>query len=86
MLPEILSNDRCSLHPGSPKAVLSILMRIEKTGQVKESFVTESIIESIHRGVYDEINEQLIIHSGKSKIENDESFDTFGVKSTTSHL
>ena len=31
MLPEILSNDRCSLHPGEPKATLSILMRIDAT-------------------------------------------------------
>lgn len=29
MLPEILSNDRCSLHPGSPKLTLSILMRVD---------------------------------------------------------
>ncbi len=63
MLPEILSNDRCSLHPWSPKAVLSILIRIDKAGQVKESFVTEGIIESMHRGIYDEINEQLKIES-----------------------
>ncbi len=30
MLPEILSNDRCSLHPGSPKLTLSILMRVDR--------------------------------------------------------
>lgn len=29
MLPEVLSNDRCSLHPGSPKLTLSILMRVD---------------------------------------------------------
>jgi len=29
MLPEILSNDRCSLHPGSPKLTLSILLRVD---------------------------------------------------------
>jgi exoribonuclease R len=41
MLPEILSNDRCSLHPGTPKLVLSILMHIDSGGQVKDSCVTE---------------------------------------------
>lgn len=55
MLPEILSNDRCSLHPGEPKEVLSILMRVGKNGEVKESLLTEGLIESDHRATYDEI-------------------------------
>ncbi len=59
MLPEILSNDRCSLHPGSPKLTLSILLRVDTSGQVKESLVTESVIESMKRGIYDEIFEEL---------------------------
>lgn len=46
MLPEILSDDRCSLHPGSPKLTLSILMRVDPSGGVRESYVTESVIES----------------------------------------
>ncbi len=41
MLPEVLSNDRCSLHPGEPKLVLSILLRIDGDGKVKESYLTE---------------------------------------------
>ena len=59
MLPEILSNDRCSLHPGSPKLTLSILMRVDAMGQVKESFVTESVIESMKKWIYDEIWEEM---------------------------
>jgi ribonuclease R len=55
MLPESLSNDLCSLHPGEPKLALSLLMRIDSKGFVKESFVTEGLIESSHRGVYEEI-------------------------------
>jgi ribonuclease R len=55
MLPEILSNDLCSLHPGGPKLTLSILIRIDRKGFVKESFVTEGIIESRHRGIYEDI-------------------------------
>lgn len=58
MLPEILSNDRCSLHPGEPKEVLSILMRINTLGQVLESQIIEGLIESDHRGTYDEIWEE----------------------------
>lgn len=59
MLPEILSNDRCSLHPGSPKLTLSILLRVDSIGQVKESHVTESVIESTKRGIYDDIFAEL---------------------------
>lgn len=59
MLPEILSNDRCSLHPGGPKLTLSILIRIDPNGKVKESCVTESIIESQKKGIYDEIWEEM---------------------------
>ena len=31
MLPEALSNDVCSLHPGEPKLVLSCLMTVDRT-------------------------------------------------------
>lgn len=55
MLPEILSNNLCSLHPGEPKLVLSILLRIDRMWYVKESFVTEWVIESRHRGIYENI-------------------------------
>lgn len=41
MLPEVLSNDRCSLYPGEPKLVLSILLRVDREGRVKESYITE---------------------------------------------
>ncbi len=58
MLPEILSNDRCSLHPGEPKEVLSILMRMNELGQILESQITEWLIESDHRATYDEIWEK----------------------------
>jgi exoribonuclease R len=59
MLPEILSNDRCSLHPGSPKLTLSILLRVDQWGQVKESLVTESVIESMKKWIYDEVWEDM---------------------------
>lgn len=59
MLPEILSNDRCSLHPGSPKLTLSILLRVDPSWQVKESFVTESVIESEKKWVYEDIWQEL---------------------------
>lgn len=53
MLPESLSNDLCSLHPGSAKLTLTCLIRIRADGSVVYSDVCESVIESRHRGVYD---------------------------------
>ena len=57
MLPEKLSNDLCSLHPWSAKFTLSILMKIDTDGQVLASFITEGIIQSDKRGIYEEIIE-----------------------------
>lgn len=53
MLPEILSNDLCSLHPWKMKLTLSCVMTIDSNGQVKRTDIVESIIESQHRGIYD---------------------------------
>ena len=49
MLPEILSNDLCSLHPGTPKLTLSIIMEITPSGNVQKAEITEGIILSQHR-------------------------------------
>lgn len=55
MLPEALSNDVCSLHPGEPKLVLSCIMTVNRQGIVEHTELVEGIIESVHRGVYEEI-------------------------------
>jgi len=56
MLPEILSNDRCSLHPGERKETLSCLMHIDKkTARVKHVDIVPGLIMSRHRGVYENI-------------------------------
>lgn len=57
MLPERLSNDLCSLHPGEPKLTLSILIKLDQKGNVLATFMTEGIIESRKRGIYEEIKE-----------------------------
>lgn len=58
MLPEALSNDLCSLHPGEPKLTLSVLMTIDSHGQVKHTDIVEGVIESKHRGVYEDIQKR----------------------------
>jgi len=57
MLPEHLSNNLCSLHPGSPKATLGITMELDPTGKVLRSRIDETLIESKQRFTYDEVQE-----------------------------
>lgn len=52
MLPEILSNDICSLNPDEDRLTLSCLMTLDKKGRVKRSRLTESIIKSRYRMTY----------------------------------
>lgn len=57
MLPEILSNHLCSLHPGSPKRTLSCLMRIDQiTGAVTDTYICHGIIENQYAWKYDDID------------------------------
>lgn len=55
MLPEAISNDLCSLHPGEGKLVLACLMTIDALGNVLRTELVEGIIDSVHRGVYEDI-------------------------------
>ena len=66
MLPEHLSNHLCSLHPGSPKATLGIIMELDNTGKVLRSRIDETLIESKQRFTYDEVQEVIDALDGKS--------------------
>ncbi len=56
MLPSELSNWLCSLHPGEPKATLSIIMEIDKdSSKVVNKKIVESFIKSKARLTYDEV-------------------------------
>lgn len=68
MLPEHLSNNLCSLHPGSPKATLSITMELDRTGKVLSSRIDETLIESKQRFTYDEVQELIDISDGKKSV------------------
>ncbi len=59
MLPERLSNDLCSLHPGTPKLTQSVVMRISPDGHIRTEGIYESVIESRYRFTYDEVQEIL---------------------------
>ena len=57
MLPPILSNGACSLHPGEKKATLTAQMDIDAKGNVLSCTVERTLIHSRVRGVYSEIND-----------------------------
>ena len=52
MLPEILSNDLCSLRPRQPRLTVSALMDIAEDGRVRKTEFAPSIIRTAHRMTY----------------------------------
>jgi len=59
MLPKQLSNDVCSLHPGSPRLALSCMMTMDLTGEVLDYKVVESVIDIKKRFSYNGAQEIL---------------------------
>lgn len=55
MLPEALCNNLCSLNPHTFKKTMTILMEINQTGQILQTEVLPSLIESQYRWEYDKI-------------------------------
>lgn len=59
MLPEVLSNEICSLKPGVDRLAFSCIFELDGEGTVFSSRVVESIICSAHRLSYEEAQEIL---------------------------
>ncbi len=59
MLPEKLSNDLCSLNPGEDKRAMSVLIELNKQGEVLSHEIAPSIIRSSHRLVYSDVSDLL---------------------------
>lgn len=55
MLPEALSNGLCSLRPNEEKLVMSALFTVDLAGAVSEVELGESIIRSVQRFTYEEV-------------------------------
>jgi len=64
MLPEILSNNLCSLNPNEPKYAFSAVFVMDKEAQVKERWFGKTLIESDKRFTYEEAQEILDKKSG----------------------
>lgn len=69
MLPELLSNNLCSLNPNTDKLAITVKMIIGKNGNVKEYKFYESVINSNYRLVYDDVTDFL---EGKKHFYDDE--------------
>lgn len=59
MLPKVLSNGICSLHPKAERLTLSCQMEIDPKGNVVGHEIFESVIDSKARLVYDDVSDML---------------------------
>ena len=59
MLPEVLSNDLCSLNANEPKYAFSAVFVVDKNARVKERWFGRTLIESDKRFTYEEAQEIL---------------------------
>ena len=64
MLPEILSNDLCSLNPKEDKLTFSAVLIITGKGAIKEIWMGRTIINSDKRFTYEEAQEVMDVGSG----------------------
>lgn len=65
MLPEVISNDVCSLNPNEDKLAYSVVFEITKEGEVKSHWTGETIINSNKRFTYE--NAQQTIDAGQGE-------------------
>lgn len=59
MLPSVLSDNLCSLKPNVNRLTVSVLARLDPTGEVVSYRITRSVIKSAHRFTYREAKEVL---------------------------
>lgn len=59
MLPRELSNGICSLNPNVDRLTLTVFMEIDKKGTVVDHRITESVINSKQRLIYDDVSDFL---------------------------
>lgn len=64
MLPEIISNDICSLKPNVDRFAFSVLMEFTVRGVLKNYEIKESVINSKRRFSYDEVQEIITNKAG----------------------
>ncbi len=71
MLPEKLSNGVCSLLPNEDRLTLSCIMTVTPKGEVKDYKITKSVIRSLHRMTYTNVEKILEGEKNLKKEYND---------------
>lgn len=56
MLPPVLSDNLCSLNPGVDRNCISVLMSLDTEGNLVDSYIMKSKIQSRIKGTYEDIN------------------------------
>ncbi len=69
MLPEVLSNELCSLKPNEDKLCFSAVFELDEEANVKSEWFGRTVIHSIRRFSYEEAQE--ILESGKGDLSNE---------------
>jgi len=55
MLPEVLSNNICSLRPDEDRLTLSVVIKISKSGKIEDYTISKGVIRSCFRMTYDQV-------------------------------
>lgn len=69
MLPEVLSNNLCSLRPNEEKLTFSVVFELDENAQILKNWIGRTIIKSDRRLTYEEAQE--IIETGKGEFANE---------------
>ncbi len=85
MLPEILSNNACSLRPNEEKYTFSAIFEVDDKAQIKSEWFGRTVIDSNERFAYEEA--QNIIENGDGNIPKDISIrdDKYSVSNEVVH-
>jgi len=70
MLPEILSNNVCSLRPNEDKLCFSAVFEMNNQAEVESEWFGRTVIHSVRRYSYEEAQE--LLEDGKTKVSNKE--------------
>lgn len=65
MLPEVLSNDLCSLNPNEEKLAFSAVFMMNKNAKVTERWFGKTVIKSDKRFTYEDAQERIVSKSGE---------------------
>ena len=73
MLPQILSNGKCSLMPHEDRLTMSFIMNVSKDGKLEDGEIKMGVINSKKRFTYDEVN-KIVEQNDPETIEKDKEF------------